>query len=360
MSLLQFRNSGGRFGVRLVWQRLLSATLLLTLLLPVAGRAQAVRTQALTLAAGWNAVYLEVDPPDPDPAVLFAELPVDIVAAFSAPMDPAQFVQDPAVDRLRAYGWRVWYAPQRADAFLSRLSALNGATPYLIHATTPAELAITGQVAPGRPRWAPDAYNFTGFSVQQPGGPTFEQFFGASAAHNHDQIYRMREGVWRKVADPSAEVMRAGEAFWIFTKGRSDYMGPLDVFSRSPFGLVLTPGAGQSVVLRNRAAHPLTVTLEHLVAPGTEMPLALAVRTRDSGEARSIRTMSFPLERGNWTHTLPVFEAGEALRLPFEVQREGLGAGEQHSLLRVSTDLGTVQYLSITAFNDALSSTPTN
>ncbi len=360
MSLLQFRHSGGGFGVRFVRSRLLLAAGLLIILAPVAVRAQAVRTQALTLESGWNAVYLEVDPLDPDPAVVFAGLAVDIVAAFNAAPDSAQFVKDPSADQLRAYGWRVWYAPHRADAFLTRLSALNGGTPYLIHATGPVALEIAGQVAPGRPRWTPDAYTFTGFSVQQAGGPTFRQFFEASPAHNHDRIYRMRNGVWRKVQNPSAEVMRPGEAFWIYTVGRSDYMGPLDVFTRSPFGLVLTPDAGQSVVLRNQAAHPVTVTLEHIVAPDTGMPLALAVRTRDSGEARSIRTMSFPLEPGGWSHTLPVFEAGEALRLPFEVQRDGLGAGSSHSLLRISTDMGTLHYLSITAFTDAVSSTSTN
>ncbi len=360
MSWLQFRDSGGRFGHRSAWPRLLPAALLLIMLAPAAARAQAVRTQALALEAGWNAVYLEVDPLEADPALLFAGAPIDIVAAFSASPDGAQFVQDPSADQLRAYGWRVWYAPHRADAFLARLSSLNGGTPYLIHATAPVSLEITGQVAPGHQRWTPDAYTFTGFSVQQPGGPTFRQFFAASPAHNHDRIYRMRNGIWRKVQDPAAEVMRPGEAFWIYTKGRSDYAGPLDVSTRSPFGLVLTPDSGQSVVLRNQAAHPLTVTLDHIVAQNDEMPLALAVRTRDSGEARSVRTLSFPLERGAWSHTLPVFEAGEALRLPFEVQRDRQETGTRHSLLRVRTDMGTVHYLSITAFSDAVSSTPTN
>lgn len=360
MALLQFRDSRGTLGIRLVCARLLPVAILLLALSPMAVKAQAVRTQALALEEGWNAVFLEVDPLEPDPALLFAEQPVDIVAAFSVSPDGAQFVQDPQVEKLSAYGWRVWYAPHRADAFLTRLSSLNGGTPYLIHATGPVSLDITGQVAPGLQRWTPDAYNFAGFSVRQPGGPTFHQFFQASPAHNHDRIYRMRNGVWRKVQEPSAEVMRAGEAFWIYTEGRSNYAGPLDVFTRTPFGLVLTPDSGQSVVLRNLAAHPLTVTLEHIVAQNDEMPLALAVRTRDSDEARSVRSMSFPLERGAWSHTLPVFEAGEALRLPFEVRWDGLAAGTRHSLLRVSTDLGTVQYISITAFNDAVSSTPTN
>lgn len=360
MSLNLFKHSGGRFGSRLQRSRRLPGAILLIMLVAVMAPAQALRTQTLTLVAGWNAVYLEVDPQEADPAVLFAQQPVDIVAAFNAAPDSAQFVQDPSADQLRAYGWRVWYAPHRADAFLSRLSALNGGTPYLMHATGPVTLAISGQVAPWRPRWTPDAYNFVGFSVQQPGGPTFRQFFEASPAHNHNRIYRLRNGVWRKVEDSSSEVMRSGEAFWIYTDGRSDYAGPLDVHTRSAFGLVLTPDSGQSVVLRNQAKHPLTVTLEHIVAPGSEMPLALAVRTRDSEEARSIRTMSFPLEPGGWSHTLPVFEAGEALRLPFEVERDGLETGTHHSLLRVSTDLGTVHYLSITAFSDAVSSTPTN
>ena len=83
MSLLRFGHSGGRYGIHPTGYRLILTGLLLSLLAPAVVRAQAVRTQALTLAAGWNAVYLEVDPLEQDPALLLAETPIDVVAAFS-------------------------------------------------------------------------------------------------------------------------------------------------------------------------------------------------------------------------------------------------------------------------------------
>ena len=89
----------------------------------MAGRlpAQAIRTQTLALSAGWNAVYIEVDPADPAPAAVFAGVPVDAVATHDAVPSTAQFVQNPDADLSLAQGWAVWYAPSRPDAFLSNL-----------------------------------------------------------------------------------------------------------------------------------------------------------------------------------------------------------------------------------------------
>lgn len=94
---------------------------------------------------GWNAVYLEVDPADPSPESVFGGLPVDAVAAYDAPVSGAQFVKNPGVDMSLASGWAVWYAPQRPDAFLSNLYEMQGAKPYLVHATTNATLSLSGE-----------------------------------------------------------------------------------------------------------------------------------------------------------------------------------------------------------------------
>jgi hypothetical protein len=179
-------------------------------------RAQAIRTQTLALAAGWNAVFLEVDPTESEPAILFAAHPVDVVATLGTPTPAAQFVRNAGVDLFKAYGWAVWYAPARPDAFLSTLYAVQGGKAYLIHATTNAALTVSGTVPPLQMNWIPDAFNFAGFAVQNPGAPTFEQFFGGSTAHQHNRIYRLVNGTWRQVLDPGAQTMRAGEAFWIY------------------------------------------------------------------------------------------------------------------------------------------------
>jgi hypothetical protein len=199
-------------------------------------------------------------------------LPVDVVATFSAPTRGAQFVRDPSASLLGTYGWSVWYAPARSDAFLTTLRAVYGAQPYLVHATTNVDLRISGTVALGKLAWTPHAFNFVGFSVED-AAPTFQQFFRGSSAHNHNRIYRLVDGTWRQVLDPAAEAMRPGEAFWIYCDGRSDYPGPLQVTSRLRSGVMLTSRGGGEVTFRNRADHPLAFRLEHLTDPAQPIPL---------------------------------------------------------------------------------------
>lgn len=202
------------------------AAMVIVLAIPYAKCAFAV-TQSIALAPGWNAVYLEVDPANPSPESIFSALPVDAVAAYDAVRSGAQFVNDPGVDMSLAQGWAVWYTPQRPDAFLSNLYEMQGGKPYLVHATTNATLSLSGETPPSLQKWRPDSFNFVGFTVQSPGAPTFAQFFGPSPAHSHNRIYRLAGGKWRQVLKPETEAMKAGEAFWIYCDGPSDYTGRL-------------------------------------------------------------------------------------------------------------------------------------
>ena len=188
------------FGRRAAW-----AAFFLCTILPVLDVSAAeVCTQKIDLVSGWNAVFVELDPMETVPADLFEDLPVDVVAGFSSSAKPAQFVADPSVDMLLAYGWNAWYSPRRADNFLSTLSAIQGGNPYLIHATTNTQLVIEGTLAPDLLSWTPDAYNFVGFPVVAQGGPTFAEFFSGSPAHDPGKIYRMVNGTWRLVTDTRA------------------------------------------------------------------------------------------------------------------------------------------------------------
>ncbi len=319
---------------------------------------EAVRAQQIALAPGWNAVYLEVDPDTSDPDLLFAGTPVDRVATFSAAFKGSQFVNDPTADLQKAYGWVVWYAPSRADAMLSNLYAIQGGRPYLMHAATNVTLELTGAIPPTGVRWTPNAYNFVGFPVESPGGPTFAQFFGPSPAHHQDRIYRLVAGTWRRVTDPAATTMRSGEAFWIYTEGRSSYTGPLEVRLESLFGVTLTTTVGSELVFRNRTGHPLNVTLEHVVEGNAPIPMAIEVRTYDA-DLPGFRDVTVLLNRGAWLQSLPTLEAGKGLRLPLKLQSAWADPGVRHSLLRVRTDLGTVTYVPVTAIRDARSSTET-
>ena len=314
--------------------------------------ADAVRQQTVQLRAGWNAVFLEVHPEEPDPAKVFAGLPVDIAATFSGPLSSAQFMTDPGANLFRLTGWSVWYAGSRPDAFLKTLYAINGQQGYLIHAKQGFVWNVSGTVAPPAIRWQPDAFNFVGFSVDAVAGPTFGRFFAGSAAHNHNRIYRLDNGAWRQVNSPSAEVMRSGEAFWIFSVGASTYQGPLQAETTSRNGVALGT-ATDSVILRNTTTHPVAVTMEHVVSGPNPVPLSIVVLSVGDTNA-PVKSIASPKPDGTWLQAMPAIEAKQAFRIPFELRIGAMKTARQSSLLKFTTDVGTEIWIPVYGFRNDL------
>ncbi|MCP5515626.1 MAG: hypothetical protein H7A45_00030 [Verrucomicrobiales bacterium] len=303
------------------------------------------RSQVLTLHAGWNAVFLEVDPVNPEPDQVFAGLPVDIAAGFFARTASAQYVTNPDANIFRRAGWGVWYGPGRPDSFLSTLHAISGQRAYLVHATDPCVWQVTGSVVRLAVRWQPDAYNLVGFAVARQGSPTFAEFFSGSRAHALNRIYRLENDAWRRVTDPTAETMRSGEAFWVYCDGSSDYQGPLRVEPPVQQGVVLLRRP-EELVLRNDLGHPLTPTVELVPAEGPAVPLSL-VMSGVRGAEGLVGEVSAPLPAGPWVQPLPAIEAGQGIRLPFEARREEVQLPRQASLLKISTDIGTEDWIPV-------------
>lgn len=311
-----------------------------------------VREQILELQEGWNAIFLEVEPADPDPGRVFGELPVDIVASFYARVASAQFVTDPGANLFRRAGWGVWYADDRPDAFLGTLHAIHGQRAYLIHATAAFTWRIQGEVVAEDVVWQSRAFNLVGFSVRPTGAPTFAEFFAGSRAHRHNRIYRLAQGSWRRVTDPASETLRSGEAFWIYCDGVSTYQGPLRVGTRLQRSLILGTGTA-ALTLRNETRHPVAPTLELIAGADEAVPLSLVIQAVGDGE-NLVRRVAAPLPSGPWVQELPALDAGRAVRVPFEVRREAMGARRQTSVLKISTDMGTEHWLPVISVRDDL------
>ncbi|HOX01946.1 MAG TPA: hypothetical protein P5555_02335 [Candidatus Paceibacterota bacterium] len=311
-----------------------------------------VRTQVIEMQAGWNAVFLEVHPLDGDPAAVFGSLPVDIVASFFERSTAAQFVVNPDADLYRRAGWGVWYAAGRPDAFLKTLHGVHGQQAYLIRARSAFTWRITGLVTAPEVQWQADAFNLVGFSVDSQAAPTFAQFFAGSMAHRHNRLYRLTGGIWRRVLDPDAEAMRSGEAFWIYCVGASRYQGPLEVKTTIRRGVVLGSVA-DTVILRNRCDHPVTPTVAHVVAGLNPVPLSLVVQAYGDnfGQWRSV---AVPQTEASWTQALPPLEAGQAIQVPLEAERQAMQAAVHRSLLRITTDLGTEVWVPVFAIREDL------
>jgi len=311
------------------------------------------RVQSIELNPGWNAVYLEVDPVISTPSDLFATTPVDIVASYVPSKTTAQFIKNPSANMLSVYGWSVWYAPGRNDNFLSNLYDIQGAKSYLIHAKTNAILQIEGTSAVETTKWIPNSYNYVGFSVASPGAPTFDAFFRGSSAHHHNKIYRLMNGTWRQVLNPASEVMKAGEAFWIYCDGRSDYSGPLEVSTRMSLGVNLSSRGGDQVIFRNRTVHPVSFSIEYITNPDFPVPMSTPVMAMDEA-AGGLRTISVHFDSVHFEQSFPPLEAGGAMRLPLMLRLQDAAEGESYALLKVSTDLGTTTYIPVTASRDDL------
>lgn len=323
-----------------------------TLAMLACAAAAQTRTQTVSLTKGWNAVWLEVEPETAVLEALFEGQPVDIVAAYTLPVSEAQFVKSTDLNVQSLAGWSVWYAPHRADAPLSRLSRLAVNHGYLMHALEAATLTVRGKVRLSEARWTPNSYNLVGFSVQEQGAPTFKQFFQGSPAHNHAKIYRLASGVWRKVLTPDAETLRSGEAFWIYCDGASDYPGPLMVRAGSKQGVFVTDSTTCDVAFLNRTIHPLAFTLEQVTEQNDDVPLAAMVRLYQNGVMGVAGEAPVRFDSGNGSQTFPSYEAGEGVTVPLALRPQGLASGTYQSLLKVTSDLGSVTYLPLTAVKE--------
>jgi hypothetical protein len=310
------------------------------------------RTQSIALHKGWNSIFLEVYPLVADPAAIFANTPVDIAASYYAHNSSTEFMANPGSDMFKKAGWGVWYAGNRPDAFLKTLYAIYGQQCYLVHAQSDYTWTVTGAATPPSIRWQANAYNFVGFSVSTQAAPTFAQFFSGSTAHNHNRLYRLSNDVWRRVVDPSAEVMQSGEAFWIYSDGASKYQGPLQVETKSSQGLLLG-SATDVMTLRNPTDHPVTPTIQHVPVGGDSTPLAIVV-TALGDKTVPIQSLVVPQPDGAWTQALPPLEAGAAIQVPFQLRVQDATKFMGGSLLKISTDLGTEVWLPVIAMRKDL------
>lgn len=304
------------------------------------------RKQDFDLTKGWNAIFLEVEPTVNAPETLFSGTPVDIAATYFPSIGNAEeFITDPSINLARSKSWGVWYSEDRPESFLKSLGAVHGQKAYLVHAKSNFRLSITGAVSPAAIQWRPDAYNLVGFGVAEQGAPTFAEFFNASDSHKDQPIYRLVNGAWKKVLQPAAESMRAGEAFWIHCKKASKFQGPLSVELPLESGLALGGGA-VNMVLRNVADHPLTATVERVMVGNNDLPVSIVV-TVFGDRTQPVKPVPVLKPSTAWTQDFPPLEAGTAIAVPFEARISEMTSGNQTTLLKVTSDLGTVNWVPV-------------
>jgi hypothetical protein len=297
------------------------------------------RTQTISLRTGWNSVYLEVEPPTSRPAEVFRGLPVETVASFLPGSVEERYLRQPGDAPWKEEGWRTWHAPHKTESFLSNLHAIQAHRPYLIEVTREVVWQITGTPSARPISWEPNSCTYTGLPVDPENPPTFATFFAGSPAHAQLRVFRLEEGLWKRVRNPAQDRIRSGEAYWIQTDGASMFQGPLGIQLPSTGTLEFNPARPQaSLLLRNDSPRPLRVRVDQY--PGTD-PLPLLRRERDRVK-QSTQRLPWP-DRLD----LPSLEPRGVASLQFEPDRQGASTVSGSTLLRISNDQGSCLWIPV-------------
>jgi len=321
-----------RFSIGTAGVRTLSS--LAMFLTPIVAWAQEVPiSQEVTLQPGWNAVFLEVVPENPRPELVFFSDPfsenshVDRAAMWTGEPGNGQFITDPAKLISGTPGWLEYRAEFMAEH--NTLRRLLPGRAYLIHLSGSNSVTwhIEGVSGPRPIRWLPDNYTLTGFLTSLDAAPTFAEFFAGSAAHRGQRILHLINGEWAEIQEHANFTIERGKAYWVFTRGTSDFQGPLRV--RLDGGGVLDFGAtSSSITLALQAdtanetpPRDLTVDLTMDAESDQTVTVPLSYRSSD------YLTGTFSWESLSTTKSLALPALSERI-ITLQADRSGLPQGE--------------------------------
>jgi len=320
------------------------ATLVLALTLLSTGSARAATyEQVITLKPGWNAIYVEVAPEVDAIEQVFAGLPVASVWRWIPDDQPVAFIQDPDEELLTIDGWYGYFPAERPESVLTNLFTVTANQAYLVRllGTQTRELRIVGRPEIRPKRWRSDDFQFTGFGVDPDNPPTFDTWFAGSAAHQDQSIFRLSEqGEWIQIDQPFSERIQSGEAYWVYTSGRSDYQGPLQV--ELDFGEQLDFGGNLSrdgFTLRNASGLGNQITLRRL---DSDVPVPLTIRQVDDITGN----IFWPTLPEEYRVSLPV---DESIQLRVGVQRASLLANDAAHIIEITNGFGVRKLLEVSA-----------
>lgn len=238
-------------------------------------------TQTIELNPGWNAIYVQVEPEDvetEDHVAAALRLDsgdnnldnIESIWMWVARRAKIDFIQEPDPENMiSSPGWLRYFPSDSTQAFLTNLHAISANRAYLIKlaGSNTATLTISGKPAMPRMEWEPNAFNLTGFHVDPANEILFADFLAGSPAHQGQDVYQLVDNQWREVNQANTSV-EPGKAYWIFSKGGSDYSGPLTVEIPQITSLEYGASTDQNT-LRFKSWAPSVNTVTVKIAPST-------------------------------------------------------------------------------------------
>jgi len=294
--------------------------------------AQTTTTQTFNLQAGWNSIWLEVEPADTDVNAVFSGLPVDAVWTFQKRLTTVDYIQDVNEPVWNRDEWLVHVPTNRVEAINNNLLHVFGYRPYLVRLTSAATLNVTGEPVIQNVAWAPDAYNLRGYPVDPAALPTFSNFFRHSSAHYSsnrlERVYKLNSsGNWILVG-PGEQVQR-GVAYWTYCRGGSDYQAPLMIELGGLGSVDFTETVDQSSVrLINRAPGNVTASIRDQSPPA---PLSYA----HVNGANGLEWLNLPASLSS------IVPSSQPLAVRLAIRRGAMTGTRYGSLLEIKDGTGT-------------------
>lgn len=259
--------------------------------------------QVVPLQAGWNAVFLYVEPEVAEPDVVFGDLPVEQVNVWMPERARVASLTDPEALPSKPSEWNVWHPQGHPAAFLNTLYRVPARRGLLIKASAATTLVVRGEPVYRATVWQAPGFVLTGFDVDAEQAPSFARWFAGSRAHAALNIQKLVNGHWQKVHPQ--EVIQRGVAYWVWSSEGSDFQGPVGLqlpIEAAGYLRLLTGSVGVSGSVVNRGVLPASLSLAN--SGGRELSLAL-----QSG-AGEVAPASFPLAQGERVRLRVAAEAG--------------------------------------------------
>lgn len=268
--------------------RLVSAGILVLLM----GRSVLAQSmqQSFELKAGWNAVYVEVDPDPSNLDDLFAGTEVRSVwvrddsvngKSGQACADGTDCV--PSTET----GWRVWFPPDTPQRVISSLRTLRGGRVVLIDSALAQTWSIRGKPDSAVTRWRA-GFDLNGFHVvdQADQTPSFGSYLEASPAHEDTVVFRVDpDGSFSRVEDVDSTKIVPGQGYWVKTARNTIYDGPIRIDDQSLRGAEFQPGTAEHFI-----------EIENLSGSGQSVTLTDTVESNSSGSDTAVSPVKVPLK----------------------------------------------------------------
>ncbi len=317
-------------------KKTLSITMLLMLgllNLNIGYSAVASMQQSFDLKPGWNAIHVELEPIENSIETIFSGVPIKSVWRWIPSKLGQDFIQDPAEGLLSIDGWYGYYPEPQPEAFLTNLFTITGNTSYLIYldGSSNKNVTVTGRPVFSTIQWRPNGFTLTGLPVMPGDEPSFADYFSLSQEHTNQPVYRLNSsGIWEQITDVNATTIKSGEAYWVYTKGNSNYSGLIDIQLQQGESLEYrTMFTDLSFMLSNTSDVSNFIKIERL--GGVSMPMKFLNVDPETGEK------AWPdLPNSRILELAP----GEDLVVKLAVDRENFTEGRMEQIFSISNEQG--------------------